>query len=127
MDENQEKIKILIVDDSSIIRKIIQKSITDKKLEIVGVASSGLKALTLFKLELPHIVTLDITMPEMDGLSVLDEMLIIKPDVKVIVISALKDKATGIKAIKKGAKLFVSKPFSTRDVQSKILKLAQTI
>ena len=120
-----KKIKILIVDDSSIIRKIIQKSLTDEKFELVGIAGNGLKALELFKTELPDIVTLDITMPEMDGLTVLSEMLKIDPNAKVIVISALTDKATGIRAIKNGAKSFIPKPFTTDDVKNKILKLAE--
>ncbi len=121
------RIKILIADDSSIIRKIIQRSIVEDTFEIVGIAADGLKALELFKAENPQIVTLDITMPEMDGLTVLEEMIKINPQVKVIVISALTDKATGINAIKKGAKSFIAKPFTTEDVRSKLLKLAETV
>lgn len=117
----------MIVDDSSIIRRIIQKSIVEEKFEIVGVAENGIRALELFKSEMPQIVTLDITMPEMDGLTVLEEMLKINANVKVIVISALTDKATGIRAIRKGAKSFIAKPFSAEDVQSTILKLAETL
>ncbi|MCB0283724.1 MAG: response regulator [Calditrichaeota bacterium] len=119
-----EKIKILIVDDSSIIRKIIVKSVLEDQFEISGVAGNGLQALELFREKMPDIVTLDITMPEMDGLSVLEQMIQIKPEVKVIVVSALTDKATGIKAIKMGAKSFVPKPFTTDDLQKTILKLA---
>jgi two-component system, chemotaxis family, chemotaxis protein CheY len=121
------RIKILIADDSSIIRKIIQRSIVEDTFEIVGIAADGLKALELFKAEKPQIVTLDITMPEMDGLTVLEEMIKINSNVKVIVISALTDKATGINAIKKGAKSFIAKPFTTEDVRSKLLKLAETV
>ena len=120
-----DKTKVLIVDDSSIIRKIIQKSIVQDNLEIVGIAGDGLEALKLFKEKSPDLVTLDITMPEMDGLSVLDEMIKQKPETKVIVISALSDKATGIQAIKKGAKSFIPKPFTTEDVQNAIHKLAK--
>jgi len=122
-----EKIKILIVDDSSIIRKIIQKSLTGNQFDLVGIAGNGASALELFKDKQPHIVTLDITMPEMNGLTVLEEMIKIDPKVKVIVISALSDKATGIHAIKKGAKSFIPKPFTTEDVQKTILKLAESI
>jgi len=118
-------IRVLIVDDSAIIRKIIQRSLPLEKYELVGVAANGLEALKLFKSTMPQIVTLDITMPEMDGLVVLEEMLRISPDVKVIVISALTDKATGIKAIKKGAKSFIPKPFTTTEVQKIILKLSE--
>jgi two-component system chemotaxis response regulator CheY len=122
-----EKIKILIVDDSSIIRKIIQKSLTGDQFDLVGIAGNGVSALELFKEKQPHIVTLDITMPEMNGLTVLEEMIKINPKVKVIVISALTDKATGIRAIKKGAKSFIPKPFTTEDVQKTIIKLAESL
>lgn len=123
----QEKIKILVVDDSSIIRKIIQNSINGDQYEIAGVASNGLSALEIFKEKSPQIVTLDITMPEMDGISVLEQMIKIDPNVKVIIISALSDKATGIIAIKKGAKSFIPKPFTAEDVQKTIHKLAETL
>lgn len=117
------KINVLIADDSAIIRKIIEKSIGKDKFEIIGIASDGLEALEKFKESLPEIVTLDLTMPEMDGLSVLDEMIKIKPDVNVIVISALTDKATGIEAIRKGAKFFIPKPFTPEDVQKALDKV----
>ncbi len=122
-----EKIRILIVDDSSIIRKIIQRSLPLDNFELVGVAANGLEALEIFKAKQPQIVTLDITMPEMDGLVVLEEMLRINADAKVIVISALTDKATGIRAIKKGAKSFIPKPFTTAEVQKIIIKLAENL
>ena len=124
---SHNNIRVLIVDDSAIIRKIIQRSLPVEKYELVGVAANGLEALKLFKSTLPQIVTLDITMPEMDGLVVLEEMLRISSDVKIIIISALTDKATGIKAIKKGAKSFIPKPFTTAEVQKIILKLSESL
>ncbi len=119
-----DQIKIMVVDDSSIIRKIIERGVTDKNYQLVGTASNGLEAIELFKQTLPDIVTLDITMPEMNGLVVLEHLLAIKTDVQVIVISALSDKGTAIEAIKKGAKSFIPKPFTTEQVQKTIEKLA---
>ena len=104
--------KLLIVDDSNIMRRAIEKYLTSFNLELIGTAGDGEAALAIFTDELPDVVTLDITMPKMDGLSCLDKMMHIKPDTKIIVISALKDPATGIQAIKKGAVGFLSKPFS---------------
>jgi two-component system chemotaxis response regulator CheY len=118
------KTHVLIADDSAIIRKIIEKSIGKDKFEVIGIADNGVNALEQFKEKLPEVVTLDLTMPEMDGLSVLDEMIKIKPDVNVIVISALTDKATGIEAIRKGAKFFIPKPFTPEDVQKALEKFA---
>ncbi|HED09756.1 MAG TPA: response regulator [Caldithrix abyssi] len=114
----------MVVDDSSIIRKIIERGVTDKNYQLVGTASNGLEAIDIFKQTLPDIVTLDITMPEMNGLVVLEHLLAIKADVQVIVISALSDKGTAIEAIKKGAKSFIPKPFTTEQVQKTIEKLA---
>ena len=119
-----DKVNILIVDDSAIIRRIIEKSIGKDKFTVIAIAADGLEALERFKEKLPDVVTLDLTMPEMDGLSVLDEMIKIKPDVKVIVISALTDKATGIEAIRKGAKFFIPKPFTAEDVQKALEKVS---
>lgn len=106
------KFKLMIVDDSMIICKVIEKNLTNFNVELVGMAADGKEALEKFKETSPDLVTLDITMPEMDGLTVLEKMIKINPDVKVMVVTALSDKATGLKAIKLGAKSFVGKPFT---------------
>ena len=104
--------KVLIVDDSSIMRKAIEKYLGTMDVEIVGTAGDGKTALEVFQQTQPDVVTLDITMPEMDGLTCLEEMLKIKSDVKVLVVSALKDESTALEAINKGAKGFLGKPFN---------------
>jgi two-component system, chemotaxis family, chemotaxis protein CheY len=104
--------KLLIVDDSVIIRKAIEKYTTKYDLEVVGLASNGKLAIEMFAQTLPDIVTLDITMPEMDGLSALIEMLKIKPEAQIIVISAQSDKSTVLDALEKGAVDFIPKPFN---------------
>ncbi|MCR9143386.1 MAG: response regulator [bacterium] len=104
--------KLLIVDDSSIIRKAISKYLKEYGVELVGEAGDGVQALEQMRVHKPDLVTLDITMPEMDGLTCLDEMLKIDPAIKVIVISALSDQATALKALKAGAKGFLGKPFT---------------
>ena len=104
--------KLLIVDDSNIMKRAIEKYISEKGLEIIGFASNGEEALQLFELHKPDLVTLDITMPKMDGLTALERMLSLKPSTLILVISALKDPATGIQALKKGAKGFLPKPFT---------------
>jgi len=104
--------KVLIVDDSAIIRQTIKKYISEADVEIVGSAENGKVALELFKKTNPDIVTLDITMPEMDGLTLLEKMMEINKDVKVMIVTALADKFTGLKAIKLGAKSYLTKPFT---------------
>ena len=115
--------KLMIVDDSSIIRRIIKRHVDEYNLEIVGEASNGETALELFKRKRPDIVTMDIVMPRLDGLSVIKEMTKIDAEVKIIAVTSLSDKATGIEAIKLGAKSFVTKPFSAEKLQTAFSKL----
>ena len=119
----KEKTKLLIVDDSVIIRQAIQKHLKDFDIEVVGTAEDGKIALEVFQETKPDIVTLDITMPEVDGLTVLEEMLKINEDVKVMVVTALSDKSTGLKAIKLGAKSFLPKPFTPEKLRSSFERL----
>jgi two-component system chemotaxis response regulator CheY len=116
MDTNKP-VSLLVVDDSLIMRKAIIKYLEGFHLEIVGTANNGDKALTLFREHNPDVVTLDITMPGIDGLYVLQEMVRINKSAKVIVITALSDKETGLKAINLGAKSYLSKPFSQKKLQ----------
>ena len=118
-----DKVKVLIVDDSVIIRQAIQKYLTVYDIEVVGTAEDGKMALDVFTKTKPDIVTLDITMPELDGLTVLEEMIKIKDDVKVMVITALSDKSTGLKAIKLGAKSFLPKPFTPEKLKETFSRL----
>ncbi len=113
--------KLLIVDDSNIIRRAIEKYTSKHQLEVVGHAENGLRALEIFREKLPDLVTLDITMPEMDGLAALEKMREIHPEAKVIIISALSDKKTALDAMEKGAAAYVQKPF-TEDKLDSILK-----
>jgi two-component system chemotaxis response regulator CheY len=117
------KAKVMIVDDSLIIQKVIQKYLESLNIEIVGTAADGIAALEMFKEKQPDIVTLDITMPEMDGLAVLKEMLIINDKIKVMVVTALSDKATGLKEIKTGAKSFLGKPFTPEGLRASMKRL----
>ena len=117
------KVKLMIVDDSAIIRQAIQKHLKDFDIDVVGTAEDGKIALEVFEKTRPDIVTLDITMPELDGLTVLEEMLKINKDVKVMVVTALSDKSTGLKAIKLGAKSFLPKPFTPEKLRASFERL----
>jgi|LauGreDrversion4_1035100.scaffolds.fasta_scaffold47257_3 two-component system chemotaxis response regulator CheY len=116
--------KLLIVDDSSIMRMVIQKALAEiPDLEVVGQAGDGKKALEIFKEKLPDIVTMDITMPEMDGLTCMEEILKIKSDTKVLVVTALTKDGTSIQAIKKGAKGFITKPFTVEQMKEAFTRI----
>lgn len=112
--------KLLIVDDSNIMRRAINKYLKDYDLEVVGSAGDGEAALKMVKEKRPDLVTLDITMPKMDGLTCLKEILKFDPSIKVLVISALKDNATGLQALKSGAMGFLPKPFTAEELQEEI-------
>jgi len=115
-----EKLKVLIVDDSNMIVKTIQKHLLKYDMNIVGSANDGKTALEVFKKTKPDVVTLDITMPKMDGLTVLEKMLDINNKVNIIIISALNDKITKINAIKMGAIAFLDKPFTEERIDEVI-------
>jgi two-component system chemotaxis response regulator CheY len=112
--------KLLIVDDSNIMRRAIEKYLEAKRFTLVETAADGEAAMRIFSQSLPDLVTLDITMPKMDGLTCLEKMLAIKPEAKILVVSALKDSVTGLQALKKGAKGFLPKPFTAEELQREI-------
>jgi len=117
--------KIMIVDDSTIVRKVIERYLAITQVEIVAHASNGVEAIEMFKQHMPDIVTLDITMPEMDGIEALSKMLEIKPDAKIIMISALSSKDTVVKAINLGASGYLIKPVAAHQLTDKINKILE--
>ncbi len=104
--------KLLIVDDSSIMRRTIEKHIKELGVEVVGQASNGQQAIELVQEKKPDIVTLDVTMPEMDGITCLEKIMEIAPDTNVILVTALNDRLTGLKALDIGAVNYLNKPVS---------------
>jgi two-component system chemotaxis response regulator CheY len=118
--------KLLIVDDSAIIRSRIARILNDPRLshiQVVGMASNGIEAIALCVQQMPDIVTMDITMPKMDGVNCTEKMILIHPECNILVISALSDKATALKALKKGARGFLYKPFTDKELIAAFLEL----
>ena len=102
----------------------ISKGLGSEQIEIVGQAGDGVSALDLFKQTDPDFVTMDITMPHLDGLSCLEEMIKLKSSVKILVITALTNDGLPLQALKKGARGFLNKPFTPeklRDAFSKMI------
>jgi two-component system, chemotaxis family, chemotaxis protein CheY len=104
--------KLLIVDDSSVVRRAIERDLVSGAITEIDQASDGQEAISLYEEKRHEVVTLDITMPEMDGLTALDRIIELNPQAKVLIISALRDKATAIDAIKRGASGFLCKPIT---------------
>ncbi|MDR2184135.1 MAG: response regulator [Treponema sp.] len=112
--------KLLIVDDSLLMRKAVERSLAGKNLTVVGSAADGESALQMFSESLPDLVTLDISMPKMDGLTCLGEMLKINPAAKILMISSQTDSVTASEAMQKGAAGILGKPFSSAQIQDKV-------
>jgi two-component system, chemotaxis family, chemotaxis protein CheY len=115
--------KLMIVDDSNIMRRRIERSQQFEELELIGTAGNGLEALELFKKADPDVITMDLTMPQMDGIECISQLVAMKPSVRILVISALADKATAVEAMEKGANGFLNKPFTDRQLNEAIAEL----
>ncbi len=116
-------LRLLIVDDSNVIRRRIERCQQIADLQVVGMASNGVEAVEVFQRTDPDIVTMDITMPRMDGIECVERLVAIKPDILILVVSALADKATAVEAMERGANGFLSKPFSDRQLNEALEEL----
>ncbi len=116
-------LRLLIVDDSNIIRRRIERSQRLPRLQVVGTARDGREAVERFIETDPDVVTMDITMPHMNGIECVEELVRMKPGVLILIVSALADKATAVEAMEKGANGFLNKPFSDRQLNEALEEL----
>lgn len=119
--------KLMIVDDSMVIREKIAHILEHEDYEIVGTAQNGLEAVEQYKQFKPDVMTLDITMPLMDGLETIQAIMGIDDSVRILVISALADKATLINAMKHGAYGFLCKPFGDIELAEALEELVEDL
>ena len=117
------KLKLMICDDSNIIRRKIERELQIDRLQVVATAANGKQAVEAFRKEPADVVTMDLTMPEMDGIECVEHVLKIKSDVLILVVSALADKATAVEAIEKGANGFLCKPFTDDQLNEALAEL----
>lgn len=103
--------RVLIVDDAAFMRVSIKNMLTKHGYEVVGEADNGVNAVQKYQELHPDIVTMDITMPEKDGLQALKEILSINPAANVVMVSAMGQESMVREAIISGAKGFIVKPF----------------
>ena len=120
---SRRSLKLLIVDDSNIMRRRIERSQQLEELQVVGTAGNGIEALEMFRKTDPDVVTMDLTMPQMDGIECISKLVQLKPAVRILVISALADKATAVEAMERGANGFLNKPFTDRQLNEAIAEL----
>ncbi|MBI5104138.1 MAG: response regulator [Solirubrobacterales bacterium] len=114
--------RVLVVDDAAFMRKMVTDAVTNGGHEVVGEAGNGIEAVQRFQELRPDVMTLDITMPEKDGLAALKEIIAVDPGAKVVMCSALGQESKVLESIKLGAKDFVVKPFQADRVVSAIEK-----
>ncbi|KUP08676.1 chemotaxis protein CheY [Bacillus coahuilensis m2-6] len=114
--------RILIVDDAAFMRMMIKDILSKNGYEVVAEAADGAQAVEKYKEIKPDLVTMDITMPEMDGITALKEIKKEFPDAKIIMCSAMGQQAMVIDAIQAGAKDFIVKPFQADRVLEAISK-----
>jgi len=114
--------KILVVDDAIFMRKKCAQLLMQNGYEVVE-ASNGAEAVEKYKEVRPNGVLLDITMPDMDGLQALKEMLALDPEARVAMCTAMGQQSILIEALKAGARDFVVKPFDAARVLSAIKKI----
>jgi two-component system, chemotaxis family, chemotaxis protein CheY len=115
--------RILVVDDAAFMRRMVIDVLESGGHEVVGEAGNGNEALARFQELRPDVTTLDITMPEKDGLTALREIIALDPGAKVVMCSALSQESKVLEAVRSGAKDFIAKPFQAGRVLSAIDKV----
>ena len=108
--------RVLVVDDAAFMRKMVSDALAKAGHEVIGEACNGVEAVESFRTLKPELTTLDITMPEKDGLQALGDIMTLDPNARVIMCSALGQESKVLESIKLGAKDFVVKPFQAERV-----------
>jgi two-component system, chemotaxis family, chemotaxis protein CheY len=114
--------RVLVVDDAAFMRKMVSDALVKAGHEVVGEACNGVEAVASYQSLKPELTTLDITMPEKDGLAALGEIMTLDPAAKVIMCSALGQESKVMESIRLGARDFVVKPFNADRVQEAVAK-----
>jgi len=115
--------KLLIVDDSLIVRSVIERNTSHVAITESFQADNGLTALQLYSEHLPELITMDLTMPHLDGLACLREIQALGHSPSILVISALNSHQTAMKAVENGACGFLVKPFTAPELVDAIDQL----
>ena len=116
-------VRVLVVDDAAFMRMMVKDILSKNGYEVVGEAENGMKAVEKYQELKPDLTTMDITMPEMDGISAVKEIRKIDPNAKIVMCSAMGQQAMVIEAIQGGAKDFIVKPFQPDRVLEAVRKV----
>ncbi len=119
--------RILIVDDARFMRYMLKKVLTETGFEIAGEAGNGAEAIDLYKELKPDLVTLDVVMPEVNGLEALKSIRELDPEAKVVMVSAIDQRESLLEAIRAGASDYVVKPFDGQRVAAAVHRALGTL
>lgn len=117
--------RVLIVDDAAFMRMTLKRMLEKNGFEVVGEAENGFTGVKKYNECRPDLVTMDITMPEMDGIQALKMIRGINPEARVLMVSAMGQEGMVREAIVSGAKSFVVKPFNEEQVVQIINKIVE--
>ncbi len=115
--------RILITDDTAFMRMTLKNILEKNGYEIAGEAEDGLQSVEKYKAVNPDLVTMDITMPNMDGIAAIKEIMSHDAEAKIIVCSAMGQKTLVIEALSSGAKDFIVKPFQPDRILDAVKKV----
>ncbi|MCT8976701.1 response regulator [Clostridium sp. CX1] len=107
---------VLVVDDAAFMRMMLKNMLIKNGFEVVAEAEDGEKAVEMYKQYKPDLVTMDITMPDMDGIEAVEQIKLVDSSAKIVMCSAMGQQAMVLNAIKAGAKDFIIKPFEEERV-----------
>lgn len=114
--------RIVVVDDAMFMRRLVSDALRGGGHEVIGEAANGVEAVQRFVELRPDVMTMDVTMPEKDGIEAVREIIAIDPAARIVMCSALGQESKVIEAIRAGAKDFVVKPFDAERVVGAINK-----
>ncbi len=114
---------VLIVDDAMVMRMAIQQVVKECGYEVAGEAGTGLEAISKYEKLKPDLVTMDITMPDMNGIDAVRGIKAIHPEAKIIMVSAMGQQGMVLEAMKLGAMDFIVKPFDKERVHQVLNKI----
>lgn len=117
--------KVLIVDDSRTSRRFLSNMLMEAGHEVVAEAVDGEEGVRKYEELRPDIVTMDITMPKLDGIDAVSEIIKIDPEARIIMVTAAGQKSNIVEALKRGAADFIQKPFESSAILSVIEKVME--
>ena len=115
--------KVLIVDDAVVLRMMIKGILSKHGYEVVGEAQNGVEAVDKYKQLQPDLVTMEMVMPEMDGITAVRQIMSMDPNAKIIMCTSMGQQALVVEAIQAGAKSFITKPFQPPKILETISKV----